>query len=145
MLRWSEGQLQAHQQRTRGSASPVLECVPLPVAKGIEPSPYAGMNETEKEYAQILEAKKVRGEILWWEYEGYALKIAHNTRYTPDFAVMLPGGEIEFHETKGGYIYEDSWIKLKVAASKKPHRFYLCQKKAKKDGGGWDIKDVRRV
>ena len=102
----------------------------------------SGMNKTEAEYAEILEARRWRGEVVWWKYEGITLKLADNTRYTPDFAVMLPQGDFELHETKGGFIREDGWLKLKLAAGMFPFRFFLCQKQAKKDGGDWSIRRV---
>ncbi|MDR3353374.1 MAG: hypothetical protein LBO00_10330 [Zoogloeaceae bacterium] len=70
------------------------------------------------------------------------LKLADNTRYTPDFLVLLPDGVLEIHETKDGYIREDGWLKLKVAAGMFPFRFFLCQKATKKDGGEWSIRRV---
>ena len=100
------------------------------------------MNKTEAEYAGMLEERKARREIAWWKYEAITFKLADDTRYTPDFAVMLPNGEFEIHETKGGFIREDGWQKLKIAAGMFPFRFFLCQKLAKKDGGGWKIKGV---
>lgn len=102
----------------------------------------SGMNKTEAEYAGMLEERKARREIAWWKYEAITFKLADDTRYTPDFAVMLPNGEFEIHETKGGFIREDGWQKLKIAAGMFPFRFFLCQKLAKKDGGGWKIKGV---
>ncbi len=68
-----------------------------------------GMNKTEAEYAGMLEERKARREIAWWKYEAITFKLADDTRYTPDFAVMLPNGEFEIHETKGGFIREDGW------------------------------------
>jgi len=101
-----------------------------------------GMNKTEAEYALMLGDRQARGEVAWWKYEGITMKLADDTRYTPDFAVMLASGEMEFHETKGGFIREDGWQKLKIAAGMFPFRFLLCQKQAKKDGGNWSIKEV---
>ena len=148
VVRWSEEQLAAHRERAAASNPPrkelkapeVSKAQPLPVAIGAERD--QGMNKTEAEYAGMLEERRVRGEVVWWKYEGITLKLADNTRYTPDFAVMLSGGEFEFHETKGGFIREDGWQKLKIAAGMFPFRFFLCQKAAKKDGGGWKIKGV---
>jgi hypothetical protein len=94
------------------------------------------MNRTEAAYAQTLEARKQAGEVVWWEYEGITLKLADDTRYTPDFAVMLANGEMEMHETKG-FLREDAWIKLKVAARQFPFRFWLVKKVKPSDGGGW--------
>lgn len=145
-IRWSEEQLADHMRRNPAPAAQPAKAEPvslaevLPVAVGELRDP--GMNKTEAEYAGMLEERRVRGEVVWWKYEGITLKLADNTRYTPDFAVMLSGGEFEFHETKGGFIREDGWQKLKIAAGMFPFRFFLCQKAAKKDGGGWSIKGV---
>ncbi len=148
VVRWSEEQLAAHRQRAAVSTPPRREeKAPesakeqsLPVAIGSERD--QGMNKTEAEYAGMLEERRLRGEVAWWRYEAITLKLADNTRYTPDFLVMLPDGVLEIHETKGGFIREDGWLKLKVAAALFPFRFFLCQKASKKDGGGWSIKGV---
>ena len=143
-LRWTEEQLAAHQKRTaepaRAGVAEGGQAHALPVATGALREP--DMNKTEAEYAQMLEARRVSGEILWWVYEAVTLKLADNTRYTPDFLVMLADGTLEIHETKGGFIREDGWLKLKVAAGMFPFRFFLCQKQAKKAGGGWTIRRV---
>ena len=99
------------------------------------------MNRTEAAYAEVLESQKAAGEILDWKFESVTLVLANNTRYTPDFMVQLPSGEIQFKETKG-FMMDDAWVKLKVAAAKFPFAFFLVRKKAKKDGGGWDEKEV---
>lgn len=143
-LRWTEEQLAAHQKRTaepaRAGVAEGGQAPALPVATGALREP--DMNKTEAEYAQMLEARRVSGEILWWAYEAMTLKLADNTRYTPDFLLMLADGSLEVHETKGGFIREDGWLKLKVAAGMFPFRFFLCQKQAKKAGGGWTIRRV---
>lgn len=143
-LRWTEEQLAAHQKRTaepaRAGVAEGGQAAALPVATGTVREP--DMNKTEAEYAGMLEARRLRGEVAWWRYEAITLKLADNTRYTPDFLVLLPDGALEIHETKGGYIREDGWLKLKVAAALFPFRFFLCQKASKKDGGGWSIKGV---
>lgn len=61
------------------------------------------MNKTETAYAQELELRKRYGEIAWFRFEGIKLRLADNTFYTPDFAVMLANGQLEMHEVKGGY------------------------------------------
>lgn len=59
------------------------------------------MNKTETAYAQELELRKRYGEIAWYRFEGIKLRLADNTFYTPDFAVMLANGQLEMHEVKG--------------------------------------------
>lgn len=144
-LRWSEEQLAAHLRRApeaEPAQKPAAKRLPVAVGTVAPPELNPAMNKTEAEYAQMLEARRVSGEIQWWAYEAMTLKLADNTRYTPDFLVMLADGALEVHETKGGYIREDGWLKLKVAAALFPFRFFLCQKAAKKDGGEWSIRRV---
>lgn len=97
------------------------------------------MNRTESEYANILETRKLTGEILGWEFESTTFKLAPDCRYTPDFCVMLSGGTIEFVDAKGGGpMDEKSRVKCKVAAEKFWwFQFVIEQKLPKKLGGGW--------
>lgn len=95
------------------------------------------MNKTEAEYAAELTCLQMAGEIQWYVFEGMTLKLADNTRYTPDFAVMRADGLIECHEVKG-FWRDDARVKIKVAAELFPFRFIAIKKRAKKDGGGWD-------
>lgn len=102
------------------------------------------MNKTEKAYQRYLDERMVAGEIIWWRFEGIKFRLADNTFYTPDFAVMLPNGEIEIHETKGSlsFIQDDAKVKIKIAADIFPFKFKLIAPMAKKNGGGWEIKEV---
>lgn len=108
-----------------------------PFAKGRRKRPTPGkMNKLETRYANYLEVLRHSGDILWWAFEGIKFKLADNTFYTPDFAVMLPSGEIEIHETKGHW-REDARVKIKVAASKFPFKFVGVQKEPASKGGAW--------
>jgi hypothetical protein len=102
------------------------------------------MNKTEKAYSELLERRRLVGQIQWFRFECVTLKLADNTRYNPDFIVMLDNGEIEFHEVKGSlaFIQDDARVKIKVAASIFPFRFVLVAPKAKKNGGGWEVKEI---
>ena len=102
------------------------------------------MNKTEAAYAQVLEKEKFSGAILWYKFEGITLKLADNTRYTPDFVVMLANGELEVREIKGSltFMQEDAKVKIKVAAELYPFRFVLLAPRPKKEGGGWNSKVV---
>lgn len=95
------------------------------------------MNKTEAAYSQLLESDD---NVIWYKFEGMTFKLADNTRYTPDFAVMVKSGQLEMHEVKGHW-YDDARVKIKVAASIYPFRFIACKPKAKKDGGGWIIEE----
>lgn len=95
------------------------------------------MNKTEAAYAaSVLEPGKASGEILWFKFEGLKLRLADNTFYTPDFAVMLADSSIECHEVKGHW-QDDARAKIKIAADLYPFRFIAVQAEAKKRGGGW--------
>lgn len=120
----------------------------LPKRPGINPSYALGrlsagqMNQTEARYAALLEGRKLAGEVAWWSFEALTFKLAADTRYTPDFTVMLASGELEAHEVKG-YVQDDSLVKIKVAARLFPMRFYLIFARKKSEGGGWDINEVQ--
>ena len=92
------------------------------------PDLFGGMNKLEATYAMSLEAKKRAGKIVLWRYERVTLKLADDTRYTPDFYVLELDGSVSLVEVKG-FMRDDALVKLKVAASQFPEfRFYLWQK-----------------
>ncbi|MGN6121698.1 MAG: hypothetical protein ACTHOJ_01950 [Sphingomonas oligoaromativorans] len=93
------------------------------------------MNQTEERYARVLEARKIAGEVAWYAFEGIKFRLADNTFYTPDFAVMLTDGALEAHEVKGHW-EDDARVKIKVAASLYPIRFIAVQA-PKRKGGDW--------
>lgn len=89
------------------------------------------MNETEKTYAWLLEAKKRKGEIHDYVFESYKLRMADNCWYVVDFMVIRNDGTLEIHEVKGPFIHEDSIIKLRGIAEAFPFPVFLCQRKKK--------------
>lgn len=101
------------------------------------------MNGTEAKMAEYLDQKKAVGEVIAYWFERYTLKLADDTRYTPDFAVLLANGELEFWEVKG-FWRDDAKVKIKVAEEMFPHIFRQCKIKAKRDGGGWEITQIGR-
>lgn len=94
------------------------------------------LNKTEAAYAKVLESYKQDGDILDYMFEAYTLKLADNTRYTPDFMVIRKDGTMEFHEVKG-FWRDDAKVKIKVAAKQFPHRFVCAIPKGK----AWEITD----
>lgn len=94
------------------------------------------MNNTEAEYARYLDTLRAAGDVAWYKFEGVKLRLADNTFYSPDFAVMLGNGEMQIHEVKGFWT-DDARVKIKVAADIYPFRFYAIKKLPKKLGGGW--------
>jgi hypothetical protein len=69
-------------------------------------------------------------------YEGVKLRLADNTFYTPDFAVLASDHVLEMHEVKGWWT-DDGRAKIKIAAEMYPFRFKAVKARAKRDGGGW--------
>jgi hypothetical protein len=96
------------------------------------------MNKTEAAYSQHLDALKFSGQVAWFKFEGVKLRLADNTFYTPDFAVMRSDGLMEMHEVKG-FWQDDARAKIKIAADLYPFRFLAVKAQAKKNGGGWDV------
>lgn len=96
------------------------------------------MNRTEAAYSLSLAE---RTDIVQTWFDEWTFKLAKDTRYTPDFIVMLADGTLEAHEVKG-FMEDDAWVKLKVFAEKFPIRTLLVKARAKRDGGGWEIKEV---
>lgn len=98
------------------------------------------MNKSEKAYAAYLAQLQAVGGILWHKFEGVKLRLADNTFYSPDFAVMMPDGQLEMHEVKG-FWQDDARVKIKVAADLYPFKFVAIKARAKKDGGGWQVEE----
>lgn len=94
------------------------------------------MNKTEARYAAHLALLQHAGEVLWWRFEGIKLRLADNTFYTPDFAVLASDAVMEIHEVKG-FWEDDARVKIKVAADQYPFRFKAFKAEQIKRGGGW--------
>lgn len=94
------------------------------------------MNKTEAAYSAHLELLRHAGDVQWIRFEGLKLRLADNTFYTPDFAVMASDGVMECHEVKGFWT-DDARVKIKCAADQYPFRFRAVKAKPKKAGGGW--------
>ena len=82
----------------------------------------------------------MHGHILWYRFEGLKLRLADNTFYTPDFAVMGSDHRMECHEVKGHW-QDDARVKIKVASEQYPFLFMAVRKQPKRDGGGWAFED----
>jgi len=89
------------------------------------------MNQTEKRYSERLELLKRAGEILWYEFEPANLRLADKCFYMIDFMVLTKDNSLEVHEVKGGFVTDDSLVKIKTAAEKFPFKFIMYQFKNK--------------
>jgi hypothetical protein len=152
-LRWTPEQFEAHLARQKAAAPvPVVKVSPKAAKPAEEPQTplqrmqalgrlkQGEMNGTEKAYDALLNERRYRGEIVWYAFEAITFVLPGGVRYTPDFIVQLANGELEAHEVKGHWV-DDARQKIKIAQGTFPLRFIAIRKKAKKDGGGWDIED----
>lgn len=87
-----------------------------------------GPNKIEAAFAdEVLYLRKVRGEILRYEFEAVRLKLASGLKYTPDWCTWQSGDNyLRFYEIKGekrnGRVYarDDAVAKIKSAAREYP-------------------------
>jgi hypothetical protein len=96
------------------------------------------MNKTEARYDAHLWQRFQAGDILWHKFEAIKLRLADNTFYTCDFAVLLADCTLELHEVKGHWL-DKARVKTKVAASLYPFRFIAVKPRAQKHGGGYEV------
>ena len=148
-MRWTEKQLTEHLQRRGVPGAARLPDVSRPPFSPPpnEPARYAlgrmpigKMNKTEAAYDAHLWTLRTAGQVFWHAFEGVKLRLADNTFYTPDFAVLAADGYLEMHEVKG-FWEDDARVKIKVAAALFPFRFKAFKPRAKKHGGGWAIEE----
>lgn len=111
-------------ERGAAKSQPIARATRAPVPKG--------MNKLESAWADVLRERERSGAVAWFRWEGITLKLGHDTRYTPDFAVVLSNGEFECQECKGPFFRDDAKVKLKIAADLYPMRFVLVRRD--KDG-----------
>lgn len=109
-----------------------------PALQALGRLPPGTMNKLEAAYAAFLDTLVQCGDVVWYRFEGYKLRLADNTFYSPDFAVMRATGHLEMHEVKGRW-EDDARVKIKVAAAQYPHQFIAVQALPKKAGGGWKV------
>jgi len=95
-----------------------------------------GMNKTEIAFANLLQAKVGRGELVEFRYEGMKLDWSGMT-YTPDFVAVkskeddyltgedrelekFPSVRLVFYEVKGAHIYDRDMVRFKGARAQWP-------------------------
>ena len=64
-----------------------------------------------------------------------------NAFFAPDFLVQLADGTLELHEVKG-FHREAGIVRLKVAADMFPFACKLVEARPKREGGGWDVREI---
>ena len=108
------------------------------------------MNKTEEEFfADHISPRRIAGEIVETWYEIWSWRLTEKTpdgkpgiRYTPDFVVMLKGGQLVAYEVKGtGIATRADLNRVKLAAHTIPIQFFVATKQTKKQGGGFKIEE----
>ena len=98
------------------------------------------MNKTEASYARtILEPGLMVGEILWYAFEPFKLRLGPKNFYTPDFGVMTSDRRLQLHEVKAVWstgkvgFKEDARQKIRDAAQCYPFfQFIVAAKRSSK-------------
>ena len=101
------------------------------------------MNGLEKRYNAHLEMRRLCGEVVFYEFEPWKLKLAPATFYNPDFSVLMPSGRIELHESKGHW-EDDARVKFKVAAERFGQWFDFVAAIWDKRNKIWQFEEIRR-
>jgi hypothetical protein len=144
-IRWSTEQLDAFNAKSRKPRTPAAGATAATVLErfqAIGRKPQDELNDTEQEYATMLDQQKAAGGVLWWKAHAFNVRLANNTFYRIDFLVLKSDMRLEIHETKGDYITDKGMMKIKLCAEALPAiPVILCQKRAKKNGGGWTFKE----
>lgn len=101
-------------------------------------TPRGSMNKTEQAFSEVLQLRLKAGEIHSWMYERQSFKIGTDCRYTPDFMVVMPDGELVAYEVKG-FMRDDALVKLKSFKDQFGYTTYLVRLVKKQ----WQITEVK--
>jgi hypothetical protein len=97
------------------------------------------LNKTEAAFAAWLGAQFPDLQV---EREGVTLLLANGVRYTADFAVFNPAGDLVLYETKGKKFWDDAIVKLKVAALRYPKIAFWLTSPADRTLSTWKLERV---
>ncbi len=95
----------------------------------------------ERDWATQLELRRRVGLLVEWRHEAITLQLAEGSRFTPNFFVVLPNGEIELQEVKG-YMREAANVRLKVAARQFPWFRFVLVRRGHGARGQWTADEV---
>lgn len=112
---WNMAMVEAHNAKFSKLSSPVsAPSVTFSNKKRLRQNT-GGMNRLETELYHKLEAVYADYDV---RPQAIRLQLANGVTYTPDFVLIHKHGNtpIEFHECKGKHAWDDSLVKLKVAA-----------------------------
>ena len=103
-------------------------------------------NKTEAEWETLLNADE---DVVQVWHEPFSLRLSsppagQPARYTPDFLVLCKDGTTFVDDVKGSGLDDNAAaVRAKTAAELYPlWRFRIVKKRRKKDGGGFDVREV---
>jgi len=108
------------------------------LAKALPPQTPAFDSKLEQAYWLHLQQQVHAGEIRRADHHVEKLFLGEGSWYTPDFRVIATDGTVEFHETKG-FMREAARVRLLVAATTHPYRFFLVKNKGSTKTPVWEI------
>ena len=108
------------------------------LAKALPPQTPAFDSKLEQAYWLHLQRQVHAGEIRRADHHVEKLFLGEGSWYTPDFRVIATDGTVEFHETKG-FMREAARVRLLVAATTHPYRFFLVKNKGSTKTPVWEI------
>lgn len=73
-------------------------------------------------YGELLATLRLRGDVLWFRANPIKLRLADETYYGPNFAVMVASGHLEMHHVVDA-AKNESLTTVKIAAEQFPFRF----------------------
>lgn len=113
---------------------------PLAAFHALGHLPAGTANRTEQAYADLLEARRLAGEILAWHFHPFHIRLANRAFYRVDYLVVAADRTLEIHEVKGGHITERGQLKIRLAAHALPYfRMIRVQRQPKRHGGGFTL------
>ena len=141
MVRWTEDEYNAYQKRHHAELARQQNAKAAPPepepAMTVQPTTdEARLNKTERAYLARLRGL---GCYPWVGVQCITLKLGDDCRYTPDFWVLDPDGNLGAREVKG-FFRDDAKVKIKVAARLYPWIKFVV---VKKDKLGWNESEVK--
>lgn len=134
---WTKEQYEAHEARIRkmkpSTLPPAITAVSM-MAEIAKSTDEAKLNKTEWAFLNVLRSRGLQ----WIGVQNITLKLADDTRYTPDF-FYIHDGRLNANEVKG-FFRDDAKVKIKVAARLFPWIRFTLVFKSK---SGWEYKEVK--
>jgi hypothetical protein len=122
--------------KARGVANPLETACGAPPSAKPNKMPRA-RNKWEESFGELLELRRLGGEIIWYQFEAMRFRLADGAYYKPDWMAMLANQQWIAFEVKGMW-REAARLRIKVAADQHPIKFCAVRKRKVSEGGGWD-------